>query len=206
MSIKNIIFDLGGVLVDFNPKRRMNELFEEQYHNLINENVYLSDEWKLMDSGDITTEKAEEIMCSKLPSELHERVHEILFDHEGQMPPIENMNLLAERLFNSGFRLYLLSNCPAWFDEFRPFVPACKYFDGFVISADYHQIKPDEAIYHTLFDKYQLNAPECFFVDDSVANIETGKKLGMKGFCFKERNIEALIEELKNNGVAIIDN
>ena len=203
MAIKNIIFDLGGVLADFDPDRSLSTHFPPELHPLIKANTYLSREWQEMDRGTFEVEEAVEIMCSRLPEELRAEAAKMIIDHEAEMPEIKIIYPVVEALHNSGYRIYLLSNCPMWLYEFRKCIPAFKYFDGYVVSAEYHQIKPDEDIYYTLFDKFGLVPSECFFIDDSMPNIETGLRLGMKGHCFKDKNIDRLVDALRGEGVKI---
>ncbi|MBP3443036.1 MAG: HAD family phosphatase [Clostridia bacterium] len=203
MAITTIVFDLGGVLVDFDAKRSLSTHFSPEYHNLINEKTFTSETWKLMDKGDLEVEEAIEIMCRDLPSELHDEVSKMVLDHEGEMPPIEEMYPIVKKLREKGYRIYLLSNCPSWFDEFKKSVPALDFFDGFIISAKYNLIKPGKEIFNVLFNEFSLKADECFFIDDSPANIATAKELGMSAHCFSKHSINELIDALQNADVNI---
>lgn len=201
MAITTIVFDMGGVLVDFDAKRSLSTHFEDKYHALINEKTFSSETWKLMDKGDFEVEEAIKIMCRDLPAELHNEVRKMILDHEGEMPPIEEMYDVVKTLKTNGYRILLLSNCPDWFDEFRKSVPAFEFFDGFVVSAWYNLIKPGEEIFKVLFDKFSLSPEECFFIDDSPANIGTALRLGMKAHCFSDKNTHKLINALKDASI-----
>lgn len=203
MAVKNIIFDMGGVLVDFDPDRSLRSHFPEEVHGLIKKNTFLSDEWREMDRGTIEVEDAVKIMCARLPEELRAEASQMILDHDTEMPAIENMYPVVEALSKSGYKIYLLSNCPMWLYEFSKHISAFRFFDGFIVSAEYNQIKPDEDIYHTLFAKFNLVPSECFFIDDSIKNVETGLKLGMKAHCFADKDIDKLKAALKNEGVII---
>lgn len=201
MAVTTIVFDMGGVLVDFDAKRSLSTHFDEKYHSLINEKTFASETWKLMDKGTYSVEEAIRIMCRDLPEELHSEVSRMILDHEGEMPPIEPMYEVVKTLKNNGYRILLLSNCPGWFDEFKKSVPAFEFFDGFIVSAWYNLIKPGEEIFRVLFDKFSLNADECFFIDDSPANIRTALSLGMKAHCFTDKNTDELIAALRSAGI-----
>ncbi|MBR6531363.1 MAG: HAD family phosphatase [Clostridia bacterium] len=203
MAIKNIVFDMGGVLVDFDAKRSLATHFDPEYHELINEKTFASPEWKLMDKGDYEVEEAIEIMCRELPSGLHNEVRTMILDHEGEMPPIEEMFPIVKRLKENGYNIYLLSNCPGWFDDFKKSVPAFDFFDGFIISAKYNLIKPGEEIYKVLFREFSLIPEECFFIDDSPANIEAARKLGMQGHCFDDKSFDRLTASMRNADINI---
>lgn len=201
--IKNIVFDMGGVLIDFNPARSLKNHFAPEYRELVNQNVFRSKEWALMDKGTYSVEDALKIMCSRLPDALHSEVRKMVLDREAEMPPIDEMLPIVKKLKENGYRLYLLSNCPDWFTDFKKSVPAFTYFDGFIVSAFYNEVKPDEEIYKILFREFSLTPDECFFIDDTQANIETAKRLGMEAFCFADRNFEKLKASMQNNNINI---
>lgn len=203
MAIKTIVFDMGGVLVDFDAKRSLSTHFDEKYHDLINEKTFASETWKLMDKGDFEVEEAIKIMCREIPAELHDEVSRMILDHEGEMPPISEMYPLAKTFKENGYKIYLLSNCPAWFDEFKKSVPAFEFFDGFIISAKYNLIKPGKEIFNVLLNEFSLNAEECFFIDDSPANVATAKELGMEAHCFSKLKVNELIDSLRNADINI---
>lgn len=198
MAITTIVFDMGGVLVDFDAKRSLTTHFAPGYHELINEKTFASETWKLMDKGDFEVEEAIEIMCREIPAELHDEVSRMILDHEGEMPPIEEMYSIVKTLKENGYKIYLLSNCPSWFDEFKKSVPAFEFFDGFIISAKYNLIKPGKEIFNVLFKEFSLNAEECFFIDDSPANVATANEIGMTAHCFSKHEISKLIDALRN--------
>lgn len=198
MAITTIVFDMGGVLVDFDAKRSLATHFAPEYHELINEKTFASETWKLMDKGDFEVEEAIEIMCREIPAELHDEVSRMILDHEGEMPPIEEMYSIVKTLKENGYKIYLLSNCPSWFDEFKKSVPAFEFFDGFIVSARYNLIKPGKEIFNVLFKEFSLNAEECFFIDDSPANVATANEIGMTAHCFSKHEISKLIDALRN--------
>ena len=203
MAIKNIVFDFGGVIVDFDPDRSLNSHFPERLHKTIKKETYLSSEWVEMDKGTIEVDAAVEIMCSRLPEELRAEAAKMILDHETEMPPIEIMYPVVEALHKKGYKIYLLSNCPMWLYEYGKAVPAMQFFDGLIVSAEYNQVKPQKDIYLTLFNKFELQPSECFFIDDSEKNIETGRQVGMKAHCFADKNIERLKSALRSEGVEI---
>ena len=201
MAITTIVFDMGGVLVDFDAKRSLTTHFAPEYHELINEKTFASHTWKLMDKGDFEVEEAIEIMCRDLPADFHEEVSKMILDHEGEMPPIEEMYSIVKTLKENGYKIYLLSNCPSWFDEFKKSVPAFDFFDGFIISAKYNLIKPGKEIFDVLFNEFSLKAEECFFIDDVAANIEGAAATGMQGHCYYHGDLDVLIADMKERNI-----
>lgn len=197
MSIKNIVFDMGGVLIDFDPKRALSCHFQSKdEQKLVSEAVFKSAEWLQMDKGTMSVDDSLQKMCSRLPSNLHSEVRKMVLEHEKEMPPIKEMEPIVKALKNKGYKIYLLSNVPAWFYEFKKSVPAFKYFDGMVISSDYHELKPGKELYNILFDKYSLIPNECFFIDDTISNIQAAKDLGMETFLFDTKDFSSLKETL----------
>lgn len=201
--IKNIVFDMGGVIVDYDTERFLRTHFAPEHRALVNENVFLSNEWREADRGTYSAEEALEIMCSRLPENLRDETRKMVLEREKEMPPIEKMYPVVRELKESGYKIYLLSNCPSWFNDFKKSVPAFEFFDGFLISAYCHAIKPDEKIYRIFFDTFSLTPQECFFIDDSAANIEAAEKLGMSGHCFFDKDIEKLKENMRKHEINI---
>lgn len=186
--IKNVVFDMGGVLVEFNPEKMISDNFPPEYHDIIIENVFRSPHWKNMDRG---TETVDEAICNMLPSipeEIRGKMREVILDRETQMPPIKEMTPIINALHSGGYRLFVLSNCPSWLHEFKKTIPSNELFDGFFVSADYKVLKPDGIIYEMFLEKFNLKAEECLFIDDSPANTSAAEKLGFKTFCFKDRD------------------
>ena len=154
--IKNIVFDMGGVLIDFDPIRSVTNHFSPENRDIVLANTFRSREWSAMDKGDLSVEEALDRMNSRLPEELHDEVRKMVIEREAEMPPIDEMYPVVKALKENGYRIYLLSNCPDWFDDFKKSVPAFAFFDGFIISAYYNEIKPEENIYKTLFKEFSL--------------------------------------------------
>lgn len=192
MSIKNIVFDLGGVLIDFNPERMIRDCSLTECREMIKTRIFTSEHWLNMDRGTESVEEAVENMLRSVPSEYHGRIRRMIIDREEMMPPIKQMTPIIDSLYESGYRLFVLTNCAKWFHEFKSNIPSIEKFEGFIVSADYGIIKPDERIYKILLEKFSLRAEECFFIDDSEANIDAAQKLGFSTHCFKDRNFEKL--------------
>ena len=180
-AYKNIIFDLGGVMVDFDP----NEYLMEMFHDPIVERklydmTFGSEEWQLVDKGEITRFAADTAML--------ERTRICGFGFEGQEIVDHWPNILrtrrstvdiAAQLKAQGFAIYCLSNIAqdtAVLLQRRNF---WELFDGEVLSCDVNMLKPQPEIYQALLEKYDLKAEECIFIDDNQKNVDAANALGI---------------------------
>ena len=119
------------------------------------------------------------------------------------MSPFEDTYELVRDLKSGGYGVYLLSNASMDFYERKSGIPALALFDGYIISAEYHLLKPEKEIYLTLFDKFGLKPEECFFIDDVQANIDGAAAVGMRGFRYSKGHIAQLRAALGEAGVKI---
>lgn len=207
MEIKNIVFDLGNVLIKFDPRDNANAaLFtdNEEDRNLLLDEVFNTVEWVQVDRGSITREQALASINKRLPERLHAGADLFVngWFKDGRIDVIPGMEELIKELKVSGYKTYLLSNAGISFHEYYKDIPALSLMDGLFISADWHLLKPSETIYRTFCTHFSLNPPECFFIDDLHINIEGAINMGMPGFIFKG-NIEKLKIALRANGVKI---
>lgn len=180
--IKNIIFDLGNVLISFKPS----EYFDKNNYPLSIKATILSDifgskEWLMLDNGEITTPEAIDAIATKSSLSKKEIAHIFNLRTDLMFPLDSNVRLLPE-LKKRGFRLYYLSNFPLdIFEEVSTEYYFFKYFDGGLISAEAKFSKPDIGIYNILNKKYSLVPNECLFIDDIEVNVRAAQALGMKG-------------------------
>ncbi|MDO5088267.1 MAG: HAD family phosphatase [Leptotrichiaceae bacterium] len=173
-NIKNIIFDLGNVLISFNPKDYTdNEKFLKE--------VFGSPEWLMLDRGTLSYGEAKEIFKERVP-EVAEQI-DSMFDSSfsGLLQPIkENTALLP--ILKEKYNLYILSNFHKdSFEEVYKSYEFFKNFKGKVVSCYCHLLKPEKEIYEEILNKFSLNPEETVFIDDMKVNIEAAEKLGIKG-------------------------
>ena len=201
---KNIIFDLGGVMVDFDPKTYLVDRFcnaevEEQVSQL----TFESEEWKLLDAGLITRSEANLRMLARAKE--YGRAFEVqgvLDDWMHILRPRRRMQELVQRLKNHGYSVYYLSNIPQDVLELFQTRGVLDNFDGGVASCEVHINKPDPRIYQALLDKYSLRASECVFIDDNLANVQAAFALGFAGIQMKE-NVGTLVRSLATCNVVV---
>ena len=190
LMIKNIIFDIGNVLIKFDPLAYLTAECEnfETVMTLYNE-VFQSKEWALLDEGVIEEDEAVRRVATRIP-EYRDTVEKLIKTWECFL--IEDIRpsvYFLKRFKEMGYKLYALSNYPQrgflYTEEKYEFF---KLFDGKVISYEVKQLKPAPGIYHSLLSKYSLKPEECIFIDDSLPNVETARALGMKAVHFRQTN------------------
>lgn len=181
--IKNIVFDLGNVLLSFRPAEFLeNNKYPEILRSTIIADIFSSKEWLLLDNGDITT--AEAIKSISLKSSLNRQEIEHVFNlRKKLMFPLDSNIKVLPGLKKEGYKLYYLSNFPIdVFEDIKNGYYFFKYFDGGLISAEVKLSKPDTLFYRNLLDKYSLVPEECLFIDDLEVNVKAAESVGMKGF------------------------
>lgn len=201
--IKNIVFDLGGVLVDFNPRKVVDRYFEGEDAEFILKNMFFSHEWSEIDRGTLTPDEGFAKYKNDLKPEVYDRILDIICNWGDYMPPFEDTYEVIKSLKAAGYGIYLLSNVPPYFHAMISKVPALGLFDGFVASADIKMLKPEPEIFNHLLEKFSLSADECIFIDDMRVNVEGAIRCGLHGHCFENHDIPALINALRENGVNI---
>jgi len=200
-SIDTIIFDLGGVLIDWNPRYVYRKIFKTE------EEI----EWFL---ENVTTPEWNENQDAGYP--LHRATEELIAKHPEWEPEIkayygrwlemlgdaihETVEILQQLKKTGRYKLYALTN---WSGETFPHAlkrfEFFKLFDGVVVSGEEKMRKPSAEFYKILLDRYKLDPAETIFIDDSLRNVKGAEAVGIAGIHF--HNPEQLKEELKDFGV-----
>ena len=200
--IRNIVFDMGNVLILFDPGYFMdNEKIEntEDRKTLYRE-LFQSTEWALMDLGALSEKTAEPLILSRIPERLRESARRLLNQWWESHTCIPGMEELLRKLKADGYRLYLLSNASTAQHLYWPTFEMSKLFDGKLISCDYGVVKPNPEIYRLFAEKYSLKPEECLFIDDQPANIAAAVRCGWSGIVF-HGDAEELKEKMKTFGI-----
>ena len=201
---KSIVFDLGGVMIDFDPKgylvdRLCNAETEEEVYDL----TFGSEEWKLLDAGLISRFDGNHRMLEKARAAGRAfEVQGVLDDWMSMLRPRRRMQTLVEQLKQRGYCVYYLSNIPEDVLDLLMRRDFEGLFDGGVASCEVHINKPDPRIYQALLDQYGLKASECVFIDDNLANVQAAFTLGFVGIRMKE-SVGTLIRSLATCNVAL---
>lgn len=193
--IKNLIFDFGKVLVDYDFEAffRKNipdaDRCKELTPLLYNENLQQVLDREIKPFNEIL-----EDIIKQYPS--FEKEIRMFSEHypEIVIDEIEGMRELLIQLKNDGYKLYGLTNwCSKVYQTLEKF-EIFRLLDGYIISSEEKVIKPEPEIYQILFNKFNLRPEECIFTDDREDNILGGRAMGMEGIVFK--NAKQYKEEL----------
>ncbi|UIR56759.1 HAD family phosphatase [Sphingobacterium sp. SRCM116780] len=185
MKTENIIFDFGGVLVDWNPRYLYKDHFQnknEMEHFLKN---ICTDEWNLEQDRGRSLSDGTVLLQKKFP-EFYAMI-QLFYDRwetmlRSDIP--ETVSLLYK--LKAKYKIYGLTNWSAEtisiaYDRFSFF----EEFDGIVVSGQEKMIKPDRQIYHLLLDRYNLKAEHTIFIDDNINNVKTAEEIGLYGIHFE---------------------
>lgn len=183
--IKNIVFDLGGVIIDFDIDYYILCCTEDvEERSLIQKEVFNCVEWIQLDRGTISTADAIVSINKRLPDKLHQYTNEIICGWYKDIQLIEGMYDLIAKWKKNGYHIYLLSNTTKAFHEFREKLPSLRFFEGVLISADCGHLKPEHEIYDIFFERFGLVPAECIFIDNNPSNVEGAINAGMSGIVF----------------------
>jgi putative hydrolase of the HAD superfamily len=180
--VKNIIFDLGNVLISFKPSEYFDKKkYPETIKTTILSDIFGSKEWQMLDKGEITTSEVIDAIALRSTLNKEEIAHIFNLRTDLMFPLDQNVRLLPE-LKKQGFRLYYLSNFPLdIFEEIRTGYYFFKFFDGGLISSEVKSSKPESLIYEIFLERYSLIAEECLYIDDIEINVKAAEAIGMKG-------------------------
>ncbi len=204
--IKNIIFDLGGVIINYDKNKIINEFAKtDEEKNYLMEKNFKAPEWEKCDLGKITNKEA----CDLINNRENNIYLEMTKDFWQRWYKTQNINEevveIAKKLKSKGYNLYVLSNMAnSTYEYFRAheFFKLCT---GIIISAQEHVKKPNEKIFNILLNRYNLIADECLFIDDDDTgkSYENANRLGIQGRRVIPNRSEDIRKELGEYGIKI---
>ncbi|MDR2235075.1 MAG: HAD family phosphatase [Chryseobacterium sp.] len=180
MEIKNIIFDFGGVLMDWNPRYFFKDYFKDDEKMEYFLEHIAQDEWNIEQDRGRSLAEGTAIQIKKFPE--WEKEIKAYYDNWTVMlkSDIPHHVAILRKLANTDYHLFGLTN---WSAETFPYAlenyDFFQLFDGkIVVSGTEKLIKPDPKIWHILLERYNLQAGESVFIDDNPKNIEAARSLG----------------------------
>jgi len=195
--IKNIIFDMGHVLLWYLPMPACQALTENgEDAQALRDAFFGGQLWVEIDHGRLDGEAFTSAVKALLPARLHPAVDALYRGMpENIMSPVEGMADVVDDAFRKGLHVYLLSNAGLWMSRRRDILPHVGRFDGIMFSADKGMVKPDPRLYQLLMKRYGLKPEECFFVEDRADNLRAAEALGWRTHPFAG-DAQALKREL----------
>jgi 2-haloacid dehalogenase len=188
MKVENIIFDFGGVLVDWNPRYLYRDYFqdESEMENFLH--TVCTDEWNVEQDRGRSLAEGTRLLQDQFP-EFHSLI-QLYYDQwevmlHGDIPETVSLFYKLKQKYN----LYGLTNWSAEtitiaYERF----PFFREFNGIVVSGEEKMIKPDQKLYHLLLDRYNLNAENTIFIDDNIKNIKAAEEIGLVAIHFENSN------------------
>lgn len=184
--IKNLIFDMGNVLINYTPEHFMDRegITDEKDREILLRELFHSEEWILADAGKIKAKEIYERCIKRIPKHLHEAAEKFTLHWFEPLEPIPGMEEFVRKNKEMGKGIYLLSNAPDTAHLYVNKVPAIECFDGIVISSDIRMEKPYREIFDYVCSTFGLKADECLFIDDVKKNVDGAEAAGMHGYQF----------------------
>lgn len=193
-----IVFDLGGVLIDWNPRYLYRKVFDNESNMETFLSTICTPDWnEQQDAGRPIAEAVEE-RTAQWPE--HADLIRLYYDRWIEMVggAFEETVDILEDLYQQDIPLYALTN---WSAETFPLVlndfPFFERFEGIVVSGNEKLKKPDPRLYRVLLDRYQLDPNKTVFIDDRASNVQAAEEMGMHGITYTSapelrRELEAL--------------
>ena len=202
-GVSTVVFDLGGVLIDWNPRHLYRKILADEPEKM---EWFLSNictpEWNSRQDAGRTMQEACDVLVREHPE--HEELIRSYYDRWEEMitGPIEGSVEILRKVRDSTYSLYGLTNWSAeTFPVARDRFEFLNWFEGIVVSGDIGMIKPDPPIFHHLISTFDLTPETTVFIDDSAPNVDAARELGFKAIRFESP--DQLESELERHGVEL---
>ena len=179
---KNILFDMGNVIMDFSPDYILSMFTKDvKLINFLKYKIIYTDAWARSDKGELTEEGIYEETVKTLDEEYHELAKEVIFGWYK-------------------YKTYLCSNAAESFHKYEDSIEAFRLLEAKIVSADIKMVKPDRNFFEYVLNTYNLRAEECFFIDDLFNNIKGAYECGIDGYQYNG-NVGLLRKYLERVGI-----
>jgi HAD superfamily hydrolase (TIGR01509 family) len=183
----SVVFDLGGVLLHWNPTEIINNTFaDEATRSVVKREIFQHPDWLDMDRGVLQEHDAIHRFQKRTGRSVAD-ISKLLQTVKDSLRPIEKTHEILNELSQHKAPLYCLSNmATTTADYLRARYAFFKLFHGIVISGEINLIKPDKAIFAHLTERFGLEPERTIFIDDHLPNIESAAELGFKTHHFTD--------------------
>ena len=186
MKIKNIVFDLGGVLIDFKPQLYLEHIgFDKNDVQLFYKIVFCGEEWNMYNKSIYSEEDVRINLIQHYP-EYKTQINKIFdnIDYSYILFLKKDTSDYLKMKKNKGYNIYILSDLSVDSFNYNKQFDFFNYIDGGVYSFEIGSTKPSKKNYEELLKKYNLNDLETVFIDDNLENVKMANSLGIKGIQF----------------------
>ncbi len=184
--IKNIVLDMGNVLLDYNPQVPLDRFCPDgEAKAIIRRELFEGPEWAMGDRGELADRDRYEYVRPRVPEKYWEALKDCALHWDICMTPVSGAMDFCAYVKSRGFGIYVLSNASDKFYEYFPNFAPLSYFDGILVSADEGVTKPDIRIYRIFLERFGLRPEECLFIDDREDNVEGARAAGMRACVFR---------------------
>ena len=199
-EIDTVVFDIGNVLTNFAWDQFLeNKGYDKEMVERMGRASVNSKDWVQFDKGDLTTEQICQRFADNDP-EIGDELKSAFSDLTGIITKREKTIPWIQALKAAGYRVLVLSNFSKQaYDTCRDAMSFLDVVDGGILSYRDRVVKPDEAIYKLLMERYELVPEKTVFIDDTPANIEAAKRLKWHGIVYGD--YDQVVEDLHNLGV-----
>ena len=181
--IKNLVFDLGNVLIEWNSEKILTYFEpEKERQQVLRQVIFESGVWHQTDRGERSLKEACEEVLAQLDVSYHSAVKNILYHWYEVVHVYSGLQERIRLWSDQGYRIYILSTtCEIFYHiEKAGLLPIYPLLSGYILSSEVGVVKPEAEIYQKLLKKYNLNPVESVFIDDIQANLDTAAELGFE--------------------------
>ena len=202
--IQNILFDMGSVLVRFEPTEFIAKLrLGPDDAEALRREVFRSADWVRLDRGVISQQQMIDTACARLPARLHPYVADLVLHWDADRPEVPGMYELVKELSENGYALFLLTNASIRHREYWPTFRFAPFFgDRIMLSAAWHLMKPEREFYEKAVELLGFDPAESVFIDDQPVNVEGAEGCGIPGIVF-HNDVALLRQRLREKGVRV---
>ena len=202
--IDTILFDMGSVLVRFEPAEFIAKLHvSPEDAEALRREVFRSADWVRLDRGVFTQRQAIDACCARLPEHLHPYVEELVLHWDADRPEEPGMFELVKELSENGYTLCLLTNASIRHREYWPSFRFAPFFgERIMLSAQWKLMKPEHEFYEKAIELLKFDPDHSVFIDDQPVNVEGAEKCGIPGIVFYG-DVKLLRQRLRERGVNV---
>lgn len=181
--IKNLVFDLGNVLIEWNSEKILTYFEpEKERRQVLRQTIFESGVWHQTDKGELSLKEACEEVLTQLDASYHSAIKNIFYHWYEVVYVYSDLQERIRLWVAQDYRIYILSTtCEIFYHiEKAGLLPIYPLLSGYILSSEVGVVKPEAEIYQKLLKKYNLNPVESVFIDDIQANLDTAAELGFE--------------------------